>query len=109
MGVVETAVARDLTSDEMGFFVRFVLRRQLNLGHDQPLVIAIKLVDFKNMTSAAHKPARLVNHTRFAEPEKLFGLLQRDFLFELIAAQTGCIRRPLDGQKTTTATLTVRP
>ena len=52
MRVVIAAVARHLISDEIGLFVRFIRRMQLHLSNDQPVVVAMKLIDLERVDTA---------------------------------------------------------
>ena len=61
--VVETAVTRDLSADEIGLFERFVCTGKLYFGHDQTIVLPVKLIDCERVASvgALHQIAMVVD------------------------------------------------
>ena len=65
MGIIETAVASYLSTDEMGLFERFVFRLKFYFCHNQSLIVAIKLVNLKHMVARTHEVACLVDDARF--------------------------------------------
>lgn len=103
MGIIEATVARDFPTDEIGLFERFVRSRELDFGHEESFIVAIELVDLERMLAATNQIAGLIDDARLTEAEQLLSLIRRNFLLELVAAETSVERRPLDGQETTTA------
>ena len=97
LAVVITAVARDFFTDEMGDNGLFCAVLQFYLGHHQTVVVAMKLIDFEGVVAALHEPAGLVDNARFAERQQPLGIVERNFLFELIARKTAVERGTLDG------------
>ena len=104
MTVVETAVASDFESQKRRALERLVRRLQLHLGHHQSFVLTIELVDLEGVVAAFHEKARLIDDTRLAEAEQLFGFLDGNLLLKLITAQATIERRALDGQITAPST-----
>lgn len=106
MAVIVTAVASNLSTDEIGLFERFVGCRQLDLGDDKPLVVAVELVDLEGVTAvrAVDEEACLVDDARLTELEQLLCLLGRNLLLELIAGESAIERGTLDGEVAAAAT-----
>ena len=102
-GIVKPAVAGDLAACERRQVDLLCGRGQLHLGHGQPVVAAVELVDLKRMAAPLYNPTRLVDGARLAEVEEGVGLVGRDFPLKLIAAQAAIGRRALYGEVTTAA------
>lgn len=60
----------------------------------------MKLIHFEDVIAARNQVTDLINHTGFTQTEQLFRFIQRKFTLPFITAQSGFVRRSLDGEKT---------
>ena len=98
--VVETAVAGNLDSDEIGLFEGFVHRSQLYLCHDKTGIVAEKLVHFPHVAaiSTAHEITVLVDDSTPAQTQEVARLVEGYLLLKLITAESAVLRTALDGE-----------
>lgn len=85
MRIVETAVARDFHAHKRRFDESLILASQLHFCHQQPFVVAVKLIDFKRVLSRRNKIAVLVYHAATAQKQQMFGLIKGYLFLKLIA------------------------
>ena len=78
---------------------RLLFGLQLDFGDDKPFVLSMKHVYFPRMIPFRNQVTLFVDDARFAQREQRLGVVQRDFLFELVSAQSLFVRRAFDGQK----------
>ena len=88
MGVVETAVACHLGTDEIGLFIGLRLTAKLHLGHHETVVVTVKLIHLKRVGAARHKVTVLVDDPALAKPQQMGGLVKRNLFLKLVARQS---------------------
>lgn len=98
MGVVESAVTSNFRSNEIGLFERFVLVSQLHFSHNESLVVAIKLIDLKDMLAAMNEIASLVDDPWLADAHQILCVRERNLDLELITSQPCTIAWTFDGK-----------
>ena len=81
MGIVEALVTRHLTTYEVGLLVGLILTTQFHLCHDQSLVVAIELVDLKDMVATFYQIAALVDDATLAQLQQMLCLIKRVISF----------------------------
>ena len=57
---------------------RLVLARELELGHDEPRVVAVKLVDLPLEPAVHHEVPRLVDERAVGERQELARLVEQE-------------------------------
>ena len=72
----------DLGVDPLRSLERFIFGRQLELGDDESVVVAVKLVDFPGVSAEVHQVTRLVEHDR-AQLEHLTSVVEGHLVLEL--------------------------
>ena len=85
MGIVETAVARDFHAHKRGLHESLILASQFHFCHQQPFVVAVKLIDFKRVQPRRNKIAVLVYHAAAAQKQQMFGLIKGYLFLKLVA------------------------
>ena len=100
MSIIETTVACDLITDEIGLFERFFLIFKFHLGHHQSGIVAIELIYLERMAAVGtgHQVAGLVDNPWLAHLHQMVCLVERNLLLELIARESAVERRPFDGE-----------
>ena len=98
MGIVKTFVARHLTTYEVGLLVGLILTTQFHLCHDQSLVVAIELVNLKDMVATFYQIATLVDDATLAQLQQMLCLVEGYLFLELITRHTAIHRLALDGK-----------
>ena len=96
--IVVAGVAGHFLAQPGGAGEGFVGAVQLDFGKDEPLVVAVKLVDFPEVGAAGDVVAGLVDAPRFAELQELKGVGDRDFVLPFVAGDSGRVACALDGE-----------